>query len=170
MKRLLLASFLILLSACALAPQKLERLEWPPGITSLTGEGDVEVRWAKEHFSGPFVVKMHYPRSFLFEVFGSFGQTLLHVEKEDGRFLLMAGDEKTTDESVFEKQYGFSVSRLMDDLSARGRREEAPGGWVITREGYTVRYGQERHGRRNVCWQGEKGTICLTFDQMDFSG
>jgi hypothetical protein len=115
-------------------------------------------------------MKMHYPGSFLLEVYGSFGQTLLQVKKEDGQFLLIAGDEKTTDEAVFEKRYGFSVCRLMDDLAARGSREETPGGFVMRREGYIVRYGQDRRGRRNICWEGQKGSICLTFDQIDFTG
>ncbi len=170
MKRLLLIAFIIILSGCALLPHKLERPQWPSGIASLTGEGDVEATWAKEHFSGPFIVKMDYPGSFLLEVYGAFGQTLMQVKKEDGQFLLVAGDEKTTDEAVFEKRYGFSVSRLMDDLSARGPREETPDGWVMQREGYIVRYGQDRRGRRKICWEGQKGSICLTFDRIDLSG
>ena len=170
MRRLLLVAFLIFLSGCALVPHKLERAQWPSAVTSLTGEGDVEATWGKEHFSGPFIVKMEYPRAFLFEVYGGFGQTLLHVKKEGGQFLLVAGDEKTTEEAVFEKRYGFSVGQLMDDLSLRGRREETPDGWVIERERYTVRYGQDRRGRRKICLEDRKGSICLTFDRIDYTG
>jgi hypothetical protein len=168
-KRLLLFSFLIFLSGCALLPKKVEKLEWPADYTCLTGEGNLEAAWGKEHFSGAFVVRMAYPDLFILEVYGPFGQTLVYVKKEAGTFLLVAGEEKTADEGVFEKKYGFSVRQFMDDLRARGRKEETPGGWTISRHGYDVRYGQDGRGRRNISWEGEKGSICLTFDDISFS-
>ena len=128
MKRLIFVFFLIFISGCALLQKKGENLQWPSGVNSLKGEGDLDAAWKKEHFSGPFVVSMEYPDRFLLEVYGPFGQTLIYVRKDAGRFLLVAGDEKTTDEAVFEERYGFPVSRFIDDLAMRGRQAGDAGG------------------------------------------
>ena len=170
MKRLFLASLVVLLSGCALFPHRVETLDWPTNVPSLLGEGDLDLAWKNERFSGPFAIKMSYPDFLDLEVFGSFGQTLLYVKKEGDRFLLVAGDEKTTDEAFFEERYGFRVESLMEDLSMRGAMREAPEGRVAERQGYRVLYGQDRHGRRKICWEGTEGSICLSFTHMDFAG
>ncbi len=170
MKRLLFVSFLIFISGCALLQRKGENLQWPSDVNSLKGEGDLDAEWRKEHFSGPFVVTMAYPDQFLLEVYGPFGQTLIYVRKEAGRFLLVAGDEKTTDEAVFERKYGFRLSQFIDDLAMRGDRQETPQGWTMEHENYRVDYGQDRRGRRQICWESGDGSICLTFDTITFTG
>ena len=170
MKKLFAASFLLLLWGCALLPHKAEVLEWPTDIPSLQGEGDLDMAWRKERFSGPFVIKMVYPDFLDLEVFGSFGQTLLYVKKEGDRFLLVAGEEKTTDEALFEERYGLSIRQLMDDLAMRGQRRETPAGPVLERGQYRVLYGQDRHGRRKLCWESSEGSICLSFSEIGFGG
>ena len=170
MKRLIFVSFLIFISGCALLQKKGENLQWPSGVNSLKGEGDLDAAWKKEHFSGPFVVSMEYPDRFLLEVYGPFGQTLIYVRKDAGRFLFVAGDEKTTDEAVFEERYGFPVSRFINDLAMRGDRQETSEGWTMEHENYRVDYGQDRRGRRKICWESRDGSICLTFDAINFAG
>ncbi len=115
-------------------------------------------------------MSLAYPDRFLLEVYGPFGQTLIYVRKEAGQFLLVAGDEKTTDEAVFEQRYGFPLSRFIDDLAMRGDRQEAPQGWTVEHDNYRVDYGQDRRGRRQICWESGDGKICLTFDALTFAG
>ncbi len=170
MKRLLFVSFLVFISGCALLQKKGENLQWPSDITFLKGEGGLDAAWKKEHFSGPFVVSMEYPDRFLLEVYGPFGQTLIYVRKDAGGFLLVAGDEKATDEAVFEERYGFRLSQFMSDLAMRGHRLETPQGWTKEHENYRVDYGQDGRDRRKVCWESTDGSICLTFDAMNLAG
>jgi hypothetical protein len=170
LKKLLFVSLLIFISGCALLQRKGENLQWPSDVNSLKGEGDLDVAWRKEHFSGPFVVSMAYPDQFILEVYGPFGQTLIYVRKEAGRFLLVAGDEKTNDEAVFEQRYGFRLSRFMNDLAMRGDKQETTQGWTMEHEDYRVDYGQDRRGRRKICWESRDGSICLTFDTIKFTG
>jgi hypothetical protein len=103
-------------------------------------------------------------------VYGSFGQTLVYVKKEGERFLLIEGDEKTSDEALFEAKYGFRVGQFIDDLAMKVQREATPGGWTAERGRYRVAYGQDRRGRKRICWEGGDGSICLAFDEISFTG
>ena len=170
MKKLFVVSCLLLLSGCALFPHRVEVLQWPTDVPSLQGEGDLDMAWKKERFSGPFAIKMTYPDMLDLEVFGPFGQTLLYVKKEGDRFLLATGEEKITDEAIFEERYGFRPEQLMDDLAMRGQKRETPAGLVAERGQYRVLYGQDRQGRRKICWEGREGSICLSFSEIGFAG
>ncbi len=156
-----------LLSSCALV-QKRVGVEWPREITFIEGEGDLDLSWRKEKYSGSFSLRMEYPAVFLLEVYGPFGQTLVYVKKEPSRFLFVAGDEKSTDEGVFQKVYGLSTRQLIDDLAMKGQKEESPGGVVLRRADYRVVYGQDRAGKTKICWEGRDGRICLTFNDISF--
>lgn len=134
----------------------------------MEGEGDLDIAWKKEKYSGAFAVKMGYPDHLVFEVYGPFGQTLVYVKKAPGEFLVIAGDEKSTDESLLRKRFGLDARDLIDDLAMRGQRKEMPEGTVIERERYRVEYSQDRRGRRVICWKGPDGTICLTFGDVQF--
>ncbi len=134
----------------------------------MEGEGDVAIAWRNEKYSGPFAVKMEYPDRLVLEVYGPFGQTLVYVKKSPGEFLLIAGDEKSTDESLLRERFGLNARDLIDDLAMRGERKEAPEGVLIERGAYRVEYTQDRRGRRLMCWKGTDGRICLTFSEMRF--
>ncbi|OPY71061.1 MAG: hypothetical protein A4E57_00062 [Syntrophorhabdaceae bacterium PtaU1.Bin034] len=168
MKRLSLLFLLFLVAGCALIQKKAEIVQWPSDVAFLEGEGDIDTAWKKERFSGSFVIRMEYPDILLLEVFGPFGQTLVYVSKEADRFLLVAGEEKTTDEALFRKTYGFSVQQFIDDLALKGQTNETPEGSVAERRGYKVIYSQDNRGRRKMCWQGAEGRICLTFSDISF--
>lgn len=160
---------LILLSACAVVPKKGEIVRWPAEISNLRGEGSLDLKWKGEHLSGPFAMNMAYPGSLLFEVYGSvFGQTIVHLEKNGDKFLLIAGNEKSTDEERISREYGFGVRELMDGLAMKGERKETPEGIVIDHGDYRAVYGQDRKGRRTVCWEREDGRLCLTFTEVSF--
>jgi hypothetical protein len=170
MRKIALLSLLVLLSACALAHRRIEVLPWPSDVSFLAGEGDLDVTSKKERFSGSFITRMSYPDKLFFEVYGSFGQTLMHLEKDGPRFLLIAGGEKSTDEKALLDRFGFNVGELMDDLALRGGEEQSPLGLVAQRQGYQVVYSHDRRGRRTMCWERKDGRLCLTFSEIDFTG
>lgn len=161
--------FLVLLSACAIVQRRAEVVEWPDRITTLQGEGDIDLRWKAEHLSGTFALNMRYPDALLLEAYGSpFGQTVVHLQKDGDKFLLIAGDEKTTNEALLAEQYGFGVQQLMDGLAMKGERQDSPVGLTIHNKDYRVVYGQDRRGRRTVCWERENARLCLTFTDASF--
>ncbi len=127
------------------------------------------MRSQKEHFSGSFVVKMLYPDTLFFEVYGALGQTLVHLEKDGTSFLLISGEEKATDEAWLLDRFGFTVRELMDDLALQDDKRETPEGLVSERGAYRVIYGHDGRGRRTMCWERPDGRLRLTFAQADFT-
>ena len=162
--------FLLFLSACAIVPKRVEVVQWPDVVTNLSGEGNIDLRWNGEKLAGSFALRMHYPDELLLEVYGSpFGQTVVHLQKDGSKFLLIAGNEKTTDEAQLTEKYAFGVRQLIDGLAMRGERQEAPGdGFAIDHGDYRVVYGQDRRGRRTVCWERAATRLCLTFTDLSF--
>lgn len=171
-KHAVLALALILLASCAVVPRRVEIVQWPAEIESLAGEGNLDLHWNGEKLSGSFALKMHYPDALLLEVYGSpFGQTVVHLEKDRNKFLLIAGDKKTTDEDLLAEQYAFGVQQLIDGLAMKGERQEMPGGGLsIRQDDYLVVYGQGRKGRRSVCWERGSARLCLTFSDLSYNG
>jgi hypothetical protein len=167
MKRVAFLLLIVCLSACALVQRKVEVLPWPSDLSVLEGEGDIDVRSQKERFSGSFILRMSYPDNLFLEVYGSFGQTFVHLQKEGPRFLLIAGEERTTDEKLLVDRFHFTVSELIEDLALRGERRETADGWVATRKDYQVVYSHDRRGRRNMCWVREDSRLCLTFNELN---
>ncbi len=168
MRKALFLFLVVILSACTLIQRKVEVLPWPSDVTSLDGEGDLDLRTPKEHFSGSFIVSMSYPGKLFLEVYGSFGQTLVHLQKEGDRFLFISGDERTNDEKALLDRFGFTTKELMDDLAVRGEKRETAGGWVTERRAYAVVYGNDRRGRKSVCWERRDGRLCLVFNDVNF--
>jgi len=168
MKKFLLL-FLVLLCGCAVVPRRVEIVQWPARIVDLQGEGQLDLNWNGEKLSGSFALSMHYPDSLLLEVYGSpFGQTVIHLQRDGDKFLLIAGDEKITNETLLTERYGFGVSQLMDGLALKGDRQETPGGLLVQHESYRVVYTQDRRGRRNECWERGNARLCLTFTDVSF--
>jgi hypothetical protein len=166
MKRLVLLSLIVFLSACALVQKKVEVRPWPSDFSVLEGEGDLDLRSQKERFSGSFILRMSYPDNLFLEVYGSFGQTFVHLQKEGLRFLLIAGEERTTDERLLVDRFHFTVSELIEDLALRGEKRETADGWVAARKDYQVVYSHDRSGRRNICWVREDSRLCLAFNEL----
>ncbi len=125
--------------------------------------------WRNVDFSGSVALKMDYPDIFVLEIYGMFGQTIAYLKKEHGKFLLVAGDEKSTDEKAFEERYGLRLQQFMDDLAVKGEREQRNGAFVIERTDYAVIYGQDRKGRREITWKGPDGTMSLLFTHVSFT-
>jgi hypothetical protein len=166
-------AFLLLMfsTSCALIqspPAVTGPASWPSNAVFVEGEGDLSFSSQKERFSGTFLLSLVYPSSFFLEVYGGFGQTLIHVERNKEKFLFIAGDEKTTDEHALSARFGLSAEQLMDDLCKRGPIETDKAGFVIHRPGYEVVFSQTRRGKHSVCWEKQDGRICLVFDKVLF--
>ncbi|HVN24932.1 MAG TPA: hypothetical protein VMT71_13250 [Syntrophorhabdales bacterium] len=157
-----------LLSSCASIPRK-EAVEWPERLQYLEALGDLSMSWRKIDFSGTVSIKMDYPSLFVLEIYGMFGQTIAYIKKEGDNFLLVAGDEKSTDERIFEEHYGFRIENFMDDLAMKGDRQQVNGSSVIERAGYRVIYDRDRKGRNKITWKGPDGTMQLLFTQVSFA-
>jgi hypothetical protein len=160
---------LSLLCACASITQRKAVVEWPDSIQYIEASGDLSMSWRKIDFSGMVSVKMDYPSLFVLEIYGMFGQTIAYVKKEGDNFLLVAGDEKSTDERAFQERYGLRIENFMDDLAMKGNRKQVDGSTVIERSHYRVLYDQDRKGRRKITWQGADGTMQLLFTQVSFT-
>jgi len=168
--RKLLLPLVLFLSGCALLQPKAPVIEWPEDVTFLQGEGDIDARWQGEKSSATFALRMEYPDRLLFEAYGlPFGQTVLHIEKKEGRLLVIAGNKKTTDETPFKEKYGFGVGELMDGLAMKGEKEETPVGLLVKRRDYRIIYGEDRRGRKTMCLERGDGRICLAFSQIAFT-
>jgi hypothetical protein len=167
MRRVAFLSLIVFLSACTLVQRKVEVLPWPSDLSVFEGEGDLDLRSQKEHFSGSFILRMSYPDNLFLEVYGSFGQTFIHLRKEGRQFLLVAGEERTTNEKLLVDRFHFTVSELMEDLALKGAKQETPEGLVALRKDYRVVYSHDRRGRRNMCWVREDGRLCLAFNELN---
>ncbi len=159
---------LALLSACASIPQR-GAVEWPDRLQYIEASGDLSMSWRKMNFSGTVTLQMDYPFLFVLEIYGMFGQTIAYVKKERGNFLLVAGDEKSTDERLFEKRYGLRIEDFTDDLAMRGESKKVDESTIIERPSYRVIYNQDRKGRRKMTWEGPDGTMQLLFTQVSFT-
>ena len=169
MKRLWICLLsLALLSSCISIPQR-GAIEWPDKLQYVEASGDLSMSWRKIDFSGTVTLQMDYPSLFVLEIYGMFGQTIAYVKKERENFLLVAGDEKSTDERAFEERYGLRVEDFMDDLAMKGERRQVNGSTIIDRSNYRVIYDQDRKGRRKMTWEGPDGTMQLLFTQVSFT-
>jgi hypothetical protein len=164
----LIPALVLLLVSCAMIRRPVQVVPWPSEVNFLEGEGEVSFISPKEHNSGSFLVSLSDPDRFFLEVYGTFGQTVIHVEKKDGKFLFIEGDKKTSDEEALSAQFGFTFQELMDDLTLRGVKVEGPEGTVIRRPHYEVIYSRDRRGRSSICWKRPDGRICLAFDKIVF--
>lgn len=168
MKRTWILFLCLLIGACASLPEQ-AKIEWPERLQYMEASGELQMSWRKVDFSGSVALKMDYPDTFVLEIYGMFGQTIAYLKKEHGNFLLVAGDDKTTDERVFEERYGLRLQQFIDDLAMKGERKQVNGAVVIERADYSVIYGQDRRGRREISWKGPDGAMSLVFTHVSFT-
>jgi hypothetical protein len=160
--------FLALLGACASITHK-QSIEWPDRLQYIEASGDLSMSWRNIDFTGMVSLQMDYPSVFVLEIYGMFGQTLAYIKKDGDNFLLVAGDEKSTDKRAFEDRYGLRIDDFIDDLAMKGEKKQIDGATIITRSNYRVIYGQDKRGRRKMTWEGRDVTMQLVFTQVNFT-
>jgi hypothetical protein len=164
----LLAALLLSLSGCALFPRRAALIDWPGRVEYLQAFGELDIRWKDLKYSGTMSLTLNYPGTFNLEVYGPFGETGLYIRKDEKGFLLVSGDERITDQQVFEKKFHISIHDLMNDISMSGQQDQTKADGVSLNRGiYTVTYDLS-NGRNRICWRSDEGTICIRFLEASF--
>jgi hypothetical protein len=167
-KGLIWVCVLFLLSGCSLVSRKTALpITWPEKFEYMEALCELDMAWKDMQYSGSMSLKLAYPDSIQFEVYGPFGDTVVYLRKAEGAFLLMAGDEKFVDEKAFERRFDINLKDFMDDIMRKGPIEEGPDGPFVQREKYRVVY-KVGEGGSTVCWEGADGSICMRFLEARF--
>ena len=157
---------LLLFSGCALFPRKAQEINWPERVDHLEAMCELDMAWKDMNYSGSMSLMVDYPTGMRMEVYGPFGDTAVFMKKEKDNFLLMAGDEKFTDEKAFEEKFDIALKDFMDDVTLRSLRSNGDAGPVV-KGSYRVVY--DLGGRSNrICWEGRDGRICVKFLEARF--
>ncbi len=159
---------LFLLSGCALLPTKARQIDWPEKIQYMEALCELDMAWKDMNYTGSMSLKVDYPEQFQFEVYGPFGDTIVYLKKDRGAFLLLAGDEKFTDEKAFEKKFDIKLSEFVDDITFHSQGDANTAGKTVVRDRYRVTY-QLGGNTSRICWQGAEGRICVRFLDARFS-
>lgn len=167
-KGLIFICALFLFSGCALLPHKAAEITWPERIDYMQAMCDLDLAWKDMNYAGSMSLTLEYPEKLLFEVYGPFGDTIVYVRKDGPSFLLMAGDERFTDEAAFERRFDIRLKDFIDDIALRGPGETGVSVTSVKRDNYEVLY--NLGGKENrICWRGDDGSICLKFLEARFS-
>jgi len=151
-----------------LLPRKSSEINWPEKLTYMEAACELDMAWKGTDYSGAMSLTIEYPQKFQFEVYGPFGDTIVYLKKEGGAFLLLAGDERYTDEKAFEEKFGIRLNQFMEDIAFRGSGEMHGPETPVMRDGYKVLYDLKGTSNR-ICWVGAQGRICVTFLEARFS-
>jgi hypothetical protein len=164
-KGLIWLCVLILFSGCALFTRKPAEIVWPEKIDYMQAACELDMAWKDMSYSGSMSLTLKYPEEIQLEVYGPFGDTAVYLKKDGDAFLLVAGDERYTDEKGFERKFSIRLKDFIDDIARRGAGE-SPGA-SVKRDTYTVTY--SLGGRTNrICWEGRDGRICVRFLEARF--
>lgn len=128
---------------------------------------DLDMAWGDLRYNGSMSLKVQHPDQFLLEVYGPFGETALFVRKDKGAFLLVSGDEKVTDERLFERRFNLSLGDLIEEVTLRPLSLPYQGETTVERKAYRVTYNLGEEENR-ICWTGEAGGMCIRFLEARF--
>ena len=122
-KGIILSCVLFLLCGCALLPRRATEIVWPGKVDRMEALCDIDVAWKDMNYSGSMSVSLDYPSKFRLEVYGPFGDTIVFMSKEGEKFVLVAGEERFTDEKAFEEKFDIRLRDFIDDIAVRGEGE-----------------------------------------------
>jgi hypothetical protein len=157
----------LLLGSCTTFHKKAVQITWPDSVDYLRAFGEVNINWRDLKYSGTMSLRLRYPDKLYMEVYGPFGETAFCLRKDQDGFLVINGDERVTDQQVFEKMFGMKLSAFIDDIGMRTVRKGNKGGNFVERDGYNVIYDLGGDDNR-ICWRGVDGTICIRFLEARF--
>jgi len=167
-KGLIWICVLILFSGCAILPRRASQIDWPEKIDYMTALCELDMAWKGMNYSGSMSLSVDYPDRLQFEVYGPMGDTAVYLKKEGAKFLLVAGDEKFSNEKAFEDKFDITLKDFLDDVTLRTPRGNGEESAYALRERYRVSY--DLAGRRNnMCWEGTEGRICIRFLEARFN-
>ncbi len=168
MKKTVSVIFVLLLvtTSCVTLPRK-THINWPEKISYLEALCELDMSWRDMKYSGSMSVKMRYPDQFTVEVYGPFGETVMYIQKDKGRFLFVSSDERYNDQKRFEERFGIKLDEFIDDMALRNYVQNSPEGHYYKREKYVVIYRLDNNEDR-ICWKGKDGSICVSFLEAVF--
>lgn len=169
MKKIALLMFVsFLISACALIPRKTVQIVWPDNIQYIEALCELDMAWKNTKHSGSMSLKLEYPYKLTIDVYGPFGDTAVHLEKEGEKFLLVTKEGSTSEEAEFEQDFGIKLSEFIDDLVLKDYRRGKTGNNYIQKRLYRVKYDLDSGGDNSICWEMKDGDMCITFLEAKF--
>lgn len=159
-------SFLI--SACALMPRKTVQIAWPDNIQYIEAFCELDMAWKNSKYSGSMSLKLEYPDKLIIDVYGPFGDTVIHLKKEGEKYLLVTKEVSTSEEAEFEQDFGIKLSEFIDDLVLKDYRRGETGNKYIQKRLYKVKYELDSGGDNSICWEIKDGNMCITFLEAKF--
>ena len=167
-KGLICLCMLLLFSGCAFFPRSAAEISWPEKINHMEALCELDMAWKGMNYSGTMSLSLDYPDKIQLEVYGPFGDTVVYLRNDEGSFLLVAGDERFSNEKAFEDKFDITLKDFMDDITFRTPRESGTESLYARRDRYRVSY--NLGGRSNyICWEGADGRICVRFLEARFS-
>jgi hypothetical protein len=163
---LMFISFLI--SACALIPKKTVKIIWPDNIQYIEALCELDMVWKNTKYSGSMSLKLEYPDKLVVDVYGPFGDTVIHLVKEGEKYLLVTKEGSTSEEAEFEQDFGIKLSEFIDDLVLKDCRRRETGNKYIQKRLYKVKYNLNNGGDNSICWEMKDGNMCITFLEAKF--
>lgn len=157
----------LLLCSCATFHKKAGDITWPETVEYLRAFGEVDINCKDLKYSGTMSLRLQYPDRLCMEVYGPFGETAFYLRREQDTFLVIGGDERITDQQVFEKRFGIKLSTFIDDIALRAVRKGNKGENLVERDGYRVIYNFGGDENR-ICWRSVEATICIRFLEARF--
>jgi hypothetical protein len=159
----------LLISACALIPRKTVQIVWPDNIQYIEALCELDMSWKNTKYSGSMSLKLEYPDKLIIDVYGTFGDTVIHLEKEGEKYLLVTKEGSTSEEAEFEQDFGIKLSEFIDDLVLKDYRRGETGNKYIQKRLYKVKYDLDNSGGDNsICWEMKDGDMCITFLEIKF--
>lgn len=169
MKKIALLIFIsFLISACALIPRKTVQIAWPDNIQYIEAFCELDMSWKDTKYSGSMSLILEYPDKLIIDVYGPFGDTVIHLKKEGEKFLLVTKEGLTSEESEFEQDFGIKLSEFIEDLAIKGYRKGETRDAFIQKNSYKVKYNLKGSGGNNICWEIKDGNMCITFLEAKF--
>jgi hypothetical protein len=167
-KGFVLICALLLLPSCALFPRRAAEINWPEKIDYMQALCELDMAWKGMNYSGSMSLSLDYPDKLQFEIYGPVGNTIVYLKKDGDRFLLVAGDEKFSDENAFEEKFDITLRNFLDDVTLRTKLENSADSLYAVRERYRVSYNLSDQNNK-ICWEGAEGRICIRFFEARFN-
>lgn len=160
----------ILITACSLFSRNIVQISWPDNIQYIEALCELDISFKDSKYSGSMSMIVEYPDTLLIDVYGPFGDTVVHIQKEGDRFLLITKEKVVHDEAQFRKDFGINLNDFIEDVTRKAVSEN--NGFIDKKDEsrqYKVRYSTEKEGNNNICWDMKDGNMCITFLEAKFS-
>ena len=125
--------------------------------------------WKDTRYSGSMSLILDYPNKLLIDVYGPFGDTVVHIKKDVEKFIMTTKEGSFYNEAQFESKFGIKLNEFINDLARKNNNtKNDTNNDSNERNQYKVRYDLD-NGNNKICWEIREGEICITFLEAKFS-